>query len=143
METLFLVIPLLLIFVTLAYGVVQVLVRAWLDYRVRIAFLEKLEKNPALFGAQADLPALMGSLTSTSSGIQRQNFSVTGLILAAIGIFCVVGGRLLRSGELAVGIYLGGVFCVVLGLIIALFGFIIRVMSRPGAKARALTGESP
>ena len=46
METVFLVIPLLLILVTLAYGVAQVLIRAWLDYRVRIAFLEKLEKNP-------------------------------------------------------------------------------------------------
>ncbi len=141
METIFLVIPLLLIFVTLAYGVVQVLVRAWLDYRVRIAFLEKLEKTPGLLGTGADLPALMGSLTATSSRIQRQNFALTGLILAAIGIASAVVGRLMRSGELAVGIYLGGIFCIVLGLIIALFGFIIHVMSRPSAKARALSSE--
>ncbi|NUM55066.1 MAG: hypothetical protein HUU46_15580 [Candidatus Hydrogenedentes bacterium] len=134
METLFLLIPLLLILVTLAYGVAQVLIRAWLDYRVRIAFLEKLEKNPALLGPQADVTAVMSNLTTTSIPYQRQNYSVTGLVLSAIGVACFVGGRLMRSGELAVGIYLGGVFCVVLGLVIALFGLIIRLMSRPSAR---------
>jgi hypothetical protein len=137
METFFLVIPLLLILVTLAYGVAQVLIRAWLDYRVRMAFLDKLEKNPALLGPQADVPGIMGNLTATSVAFQRQNYAVTGLILAVIGIASVIVGRLLRSGELAVGIYLGGVFCVVLGLIIALLGFVIRVMSKPAVKVNS------
>jgi len=141
METFFLLIPLLLILVTLAYGVAQVLIRAWLDYRVRIAFLNKLERDPALLGPQADLPAILGNLTSTSLSYQRQNYAMTGLVLAAIGIACFVAGRLLRSGELAVGIYLGGVFCVVLGLVIALFGAIIRVMSRPGQRPKPASGE--
>lgn len=105
-----------------------------LDYRVRIAFLEKLEKNPALLGPQADVPAVMNSLTTTSVPYQRQNYSVTGIVLAAVGIACFIGGRLMRSGELAVGIYLGGVFCIALGLVIALFGVIIRLMSKPPAR---------
>ena len=141
METLFLVIPLLLILVTLAYGVAQVLVRAWLDYRVRMAFLDKLEKNPALVGPQTDLASVLGNLATASIGSQRQNVALTGLIVTAIGIACVVGGRLLRSGELAVGIYLGGFFCVVLGLVIALLGFIIRVMTRPSTPSSTAASE--
>lgn len=137
MGTLFLVIPLLLILVTLAYGVAQVLVRAWLDYRVRIAFLEKLEKNPALVGPQADVPAIMSRIAATSFAYQRQNYALTGLLLTGFGIVFLVAGRLMRSGELAVGIFFGGVFCVLLGLIIALFGFIIRVMTRPNAPSEA------
>jgi hypothetical protein len=129
-ETLFLTIPLLLILVTLAYGVVQVLVRAWLDYRVRIAFLDKLERNPALLGPQADLSKVIGGLSVATGDSRRQNYVLTGLILAGIGIACAIGGRLLRSGDLAVGIYLGGILCVFLGLIIALMGFVVRVMTK-------------
>ena len=137
MATLFLVIPLLLILVTLAYGVAQVLVRAWLDYRVRIVFLEKLEKNPALVGSQADVPAIMSSIAATSFAYQRQNYVLTGLLLTGFGIVFLAVGRFMRSGELAVGIFFGGVFCVLLGLVIALFGFIIRVMTRPSSKVNA------
>lgn len=130
METIFLTVPLLLILVTLAYGVVQVLVRAWLDYRVRIAFLDKLERNPALLGSQADPSKVIGGLSTTTGVSHRQNYVLTGLILAGIGIACAIGGRLLRSGDLAVGIYLGGILCVLLGLIIALLGFVVRVMTK-------------
>lgn len=130
METLFLTIPLLLILVTLAYGVVQVLVRAWLEYRVRLAFLDKLERNPALLGPQADLSKVIGGLSAATGDSRRQNYALTGLILAGIGIACAIGGRLLRSGDLAVGIYLGGILCVFLGLIIALLGFVVRVMTK-------------
>ncbi|HRK34434.1 MAG TPA: hypothetical protein PLJ47_07540, partial [Candidatus Hydrogenedentes bacterium] len=56
---------------------------------------------------------------------------MTGLLLALIGLGFAVGGRLMRSGEVAVGIYLGGVLCLVLGLVIALLGFIIHVMTKP------------
>ncbi|MBM3290446.1 MAG: hypothetical protein FJY92_09865 [Candidatus Hydrogenedentes bacterium] len=135
METLLLLIPLLAILVTLAYGVAQVLIRAWLDYRVRLAFLDKLEKDPALLGPHADMAAVMSGLTSTSHAYHRQNYATTGLVLTAIGIASLVAGRLLRSGEFAVGIYLGGVLCIVLGLVIALVGSIARLMSRPSAGA--------
>lgn len=135
METLLLLIPLLLILVTLAYGTVQALIRAWLDYRVRLEFLEKLEKNPSLLGPQADIASVMNNLAATSAAVQRQDYAVTGLVLAAVGTVCFICGRLLRSGELAVGVYLGGVFCAVLGLVIALIGLIVRTMSRPPAAA--------
>ncbi len=132
METLFLLVPLLLLLVTVFYGIVQSLTHAWLDHRFRLAFLDKLERNPSLLGNQKDISSVVNSL-STGAGprLQRQNFGMTGLLLALIGLGFAVGGRLMRSGEVAVGIYLGGVLCLVLGLVIALLGFIIHVMTKP------------
>lgn len=139
MTTIFLLIPLLLILVTVLYGIGQTMLRAWLDYRVRLAFLDKLEQNPALLGGKPDFGALLTGLTANTSGGQHQNYALTGLFLAVIGVACAVAGRLLRSGELAVGVYLGGVLCVVLGLVIALLGFAIRILTKPGSKASAKT----
>ncbi|MDZ4859698.1 MAG: hypothetical protein SGI88_12015 [Candidatus Hydrogenedentes bacterium] len=131
MATLFLLVPLFLVLVTVMAGIVQVLSKSWLDYRFRIAFLDKLEKNPSLLGGATDLAAVVNGLSAGAGGIQRQNYRLTGLILAVLGVACAVGGRLMRSGEVAVGVYLGGVFCLVIGLVIALLGFMIHVMTRP------------
>lgn len=130
METLFILIPLAVILVTVLYGVLQALVQAWLDYRVRLTFLEKLEHNPQLAATSADLTNIVVAGSSNQGYSPKQNYAVTGLILAGIGLVCVGAGRFLRLGEVAVGAFLGGMACVFLGLIIALLGFIIRVASR-------------
>lgn len=113
------------------YGILHALLRAWLDYRVRIAFLQRLEKNPSLLGPEPDIATAFAGLLPAPPRIQRQNYALTGLVLALIGVGCAVTGRLMRSGEFAVGMFLAGVFCLILGMAIGLLGFIIRVMTRP------------
>jgi hypothetical protein len=130
METLFILIPLAVILVTVLYGVFQALVQAWVDYRVRVALLEKLERDPGLVTMSGDLTNIIVGNLPAREFSPRQNYAVTGLILAGIGLICVAAGRLLRLGEVAVGAFLGGMVCIFLGLIIALLGFMIRVATK-------------
>ena len=130
MEPFLIVLPLFLALLVVFYGVVHSLLRVWLDYRVRLKFLDKLEKNPDLMQSTAGAQSLFPTPEGGVKAVGRQDFAVTGLALGCIGLVCVVAGRTLRVGQLAVGAYLGGVMCVVLGIILGLLGLLIRAMAR-------------
>ena len=68
----------------------------------------------------------------------EQDYTVTGIALAVLGFGCVVAGRFIGLGEFAVGIYIGGMVCVALGILIALLGALIRSLAGAGlAETRA------
>jgi hypothetical protein len=130
MESFLVLIPLVLVLVTLLYSVLYAILRAWLDYRTRMALLDKLDRNPNLLGNDVNLASMVTQQTSPESPGLRQDFVVTGLMIVAIGVGCILFGRVLRVGEFAVGTYLGGFACLLVGLAFALLGAVVKVLSR-------------
>lgn len=130
MEAFLILIPLIIAVVTVIYGVIYSLVAAWFEHRYRLALLDRLEENPALLGESVTVEDV---LPRTESAIrsERQNYALTGAILACVGIFAALLGRTIRVGEVAVGIYLGGVMCLALGVVLALLGLAVWGLTRP------------
>lgn len=133
MGTILIVVPLIVAVVTVLYGVVDSLLRSWFDHRTKLALLDRIEKEPGLL----DRVDGLGSLLTDRPGqrIARQNYLVTGLILLGIGVLAVVTGLTLRFGEVAVGAYLGGVVCVLFGILLALVGLLVRSLSKDPTSA--------
>lgn len=94
---------------------VRALLRAWIDHRVNLTLLERT--------ADGEAPG------STAPAPPRQDFAVTGAVLAALGVACMLAGWTLRVGQLAVGAYLGGLICLCLGLLLGLAGGIARAVT--------------
>ena len=129
MEAFLLVIPLTIAVVTVFYGVIYSLVAAWFEHRYRLALLGKLEDNPELLGESISIDDVLPQTDSVIRS-ERQNYALTGGILVGVGIFAAVLGRTIRVGEIAVGIYLGGVMCLALGVVLALLGLAVWGLSR-------------
>ncbi|HOD48390.1 MAG TPA: hypothetical protein PLM14_14510 [Candidatus Hydrogenedentes bacterium] len=116
-------------------GALRYLLHSWVDYQVRIAVLKELDRHPGLLtepgGAGSDaLPV------PAPSSHGRVDYMVTGITLGVIGICCVAAGWSMRVGQLAVGIYLGGIFCLCIGFLLGLAGLVVRRMRTP-----QMTGE--
>ena len=117
------------LFAGVLYWAVRILGRIWLEHRVRLALLEKIDKRPELAESVQGLMDLLGPAEPVW-GETRQDYAVTGVLLGLIGGGCCVAGWMLHSGKLAVGIYAGGWTCVVLGILLFLFGLFIRKLMR-------------
>ncbi|MDQ1258106.1 MAG: hypothetical protein QG656_2715 [Candidatus Hydrogenedentes bacterium] len=133
MNPFMLVFPALLVAAAVVYGVFRAIGRVWLDHKAKLTLLEKLEKHPELIPSFRELQNLVESASVRDAKAQRQDYVLTGILLGAIGIGCVVSGRVLSMGRIAVGMYFGGLVCICLGFILALAGLLIRNMSRPPA----------
>lgn len=129
MTEVILCIPLLLALLAVIMGVVRALAGAWLNYRVRMELLQKLEKNPELVNSPAEVQELYDRLAPDPES-NGQDYTVTGVALAALGAACIGTGWMLRFGQTAAGIYLGGMICVALGVLLALVGLFVRVVRR-------------
>ncbi|MCP4645415.1 MAG: hypothetical protein GY851_33535 [bacterium] len=134
MQLALLIIPLGILIVTMVYGVTQSLLGSWLDYRLKLNYLDKLEKHPELID-RSNSSADGSSPTQAPHLVAKQNYFLTGAILVALGLFFVFGGRLVRVGEFAVGAYLGGILCVLLGLPLAGVGLLIRYLAKDPTEA--------
>lgn len=121
-------IPLGVVFVLLVL-VVRYLLRSWLDYRVRIAVIETMDR-PGDLVSESENTGSAASLNEASASIGRVDYMISGIALAVIGVACVLIGWNMRVGQLAVGVYLGGIFSVCLGFLLALAGFLGRRMRR-------------
>jgi len=122
--------PLVLVIVTVIYGVFRNLGRIWLDRSVRLALLEKIERKPDMVDSFQEILETLGGVRPNAPRSMRQDYTVTGVILAGMGVACMVFGRGLRVGQLAVGLYVGGIACVVLGVFLALAGIVIRRLAK-------------
>lgn len=126
-------IPLVLAVFAIVLGVLRSIVTAWLNYRLRLAVLRKLEKNPELAGSPGEAQELFEGLTKVDSA--PQDYTLIGVALGLIGAGCILAGLNWRIGQLAAGIYWGGMICVFLGALLAMVGLVIRMMAS-GAKRR-------
>ena len=123
---LLIVLPILALTFAVAYGAFRSFGRLWIEHKVRLALLERIQEKPELIESFPDLRDLV--FTGNAAG--RQSYPLTGVLLGVIGAGCVLGGRALRVGKLAVGIYSGGLICIGLGVLLALAGIAIQWFSR-------------
>lgn len=128
MTVLIMMLPLFIVIVALTYLIARNIVQVWVDYRVRIALLERIEQSPELLD---EFPELTGASPYKSPGESIQFLTQTGAMLAVIGVVCVVLYATVGSGYWAVGAYWGGVACVALGFLLVLLGLLVRFLSKP------------
>jgi len=129
LPTLMLILTLLIV-VTALVGVARSLVRMWLDYRVRMAVLDKIESTSESFQSIDQVESVLSSLSEDGISRERSNHLLTGVLTALLGLICIVVGRALRVGPVAVGLDMGGIVCVGIGVIIALVGTASWALSR-------------
>lgn len=123
------IIPLLIVLITMGASIVRTIARAWLDHHVKLALLDRLERKPELLKSFDELRELLDTTPREEDGEGRIDFLLTGAMLAGIGLVCALLGALF-SGRQAVGVYIGGVICAVLGFVLAMVGLAIRYLAR-------------
>ncbi len=130
MRSFLLMLPVIIVLVTLIYSVVRHIGRLWLDHRVKMALLEKLERKPELLHSYEDLQSFVEGSSADQESTESVDFALTGLLLAVIGVICVVLYATVGQGRWAVGAYWGGVACVALGFLLAILGVVVRFLTR-------------
>ncbi len=124
-------IPLILIVVTIIYSIGRNLFHVWLEHRVRLLLLEKVQARPDLVTSLDELQSLLEAAPTPRAKAGRQDLLLTGTFLALIGLGFVLIYGTVGSGSIAVGAYVGGVICVVFGFILAVVGMVARFLMRP------------
>jgi hypothetical protein len=127
--TFIITIPLILVLVALVVVVVRNLMHAWLDHRVKLALLDKLESRPELLRSFDELQELLDD-SPREEDHSRQDFIITGVVLAVMGLLFVIRYGTYGAGRLAVGAYVGGVACVAIGFILAIVGLLTRFLAK-------------
>ncbi len=123
--------PLLFVVITIFYLSLKAIGRVWINYRVRVALLERLEESPDLVEKVPQIRELFESEHDEISESFPVDFVATGVFLVIFGLICVIFDFLLGTGQIAVGAYWGGVICSGLGFIITLLGLFLRFLSTP------------
>ena len=131
MRVYILAIPLIVAVVTLVYIILREMTRVWLEHRVKMLLLERLEDKPELLYSFQDLQELLDGRPARVETGGKTDLTVTGLFLALIGILFVIVNALVGSSQWGVGAYFGGVACVVLGFLLATIGLVVRLLRRP------------
>ena len=124
-------IPLLVAVVTLVYIILREMTRVWLEHRVKMLLLERLEDRPDLLYSFQDLQQLLDGRPADKESAGKSDLSVTGLFLALIGIIFVIVNAVIGSSQWGVGAYFGGVACVAIGFILTTIGLVARLLRRP------------
>lgn len=125
-------VPLLLsVALLFTYAVARTFAQLWAIHRRKVAIFQKYEEDPRAFGSSQEVIEQILEQERLNQRAVRQDYAITGTCLAAIGLTGVFVGRLLGYGEVAVGLYIGGIGCIVLGVAIALLGYLIRALTRP------------
>ncbi len=132
MDSAIFIIPILLsIALLFCYGVGRTFVQLWAIHRKKVAILSRYEENPSDFQSSQEVIEQISAQELRNQRAVRQDYTITGTGLAAIGITALLIGRVLAYGQVAVGLYIGGIACVLLGVLIALLGYLVRALTRP------------
>lgn len=130
MNPLFIIIPVVIAVIVVVYGIFRMVGRVWLERSIRLALLERIEEKPELVDKVPDILEALTGLPDKAPLPTKQDFTLTGVILAGIGLVCALIGRSMKEGTFAVGLYTGGMICVGLGVLLAIFGLIVRWVAR-------------
>jgi len=129
-----LVIPLVAAAITLAYIVLREMTRVWLDHRVKMALLERLEHKPELIYSFKELQELLDDTPQPVEQRHKTDLLLVGVFLAVIGLISVIIYSVIGRSQWAVGAYFGGVACVVIGFLLTALGLVERILRRPPNK---------
>ena len=132
MEPVLYSVPILLTVALLfVFAVARTFAQLWAIHRRKVGILQKYEQDPRAFASSQEVLDQMSEQEQLDRRTVRQDYAITGTCLAAIGLTAVFVGRLLGYGEAAVGLYIGGIGCIGLGLLVALLGYLVRALTRP------------
>lgn len=131
-----LMLPFLLALAAFLYVVFRSLIRAWIDHRVRMALLEKVEHKPELLRAFEELEATAEPVAADGDRPPRTDLTLTGVSLTVIGVIFVLVNGVLGKSEWAVGAYFGGVVCIVLGFVLCSVGLLVRFLENSPIRKR-------
>ncbi len=134
MRNYILVIPLVAAAITLAYIVLREMTRVWLDHRVKMALLERLEHKPELIYSFKELQELLDDTPPPVKRRHKTDLLLVGVFLAVIGLISVIIYSVIGRSQWAVGAYFGGVACVVIGFLLTALGLVERILRRPPNK---------
>ncbi|OQB40419.1 MAG: hypothetical protein BWY09_00791 [Candidatus Hydrogenedentes bacterium ADurb.Bin179] len=126
-----LAIPLVITVVTLVYIILREMTRVWLEHRVKMLLLERLERRPDLLYSIGEMQELLDGRSANEEENNKTNLAVTGLFLTLIGLLFVILNALIGSTQWGVGAYFGGVACVVVGFLLTTIGLVVRLLRRP------------
>jgi len=129
MHPILVILPLVIVLAVLIYGIFRAFGSIWLEHRIRMALLQRLQEKPELVDSASALFDAIGAAEYRPER-NRQDYAVTGVILAVLGAGFCTAGYIIRTGKLAVGIYGGGWACIILGLLLFIVGVAIRRLSR-------------
>jgi len=131
-----LMLPFLLALAAFLYVVFRSLIRAWIDHRVRMALLEKVEHKPELLRAFEDLERTAEPIEDDGDKPAKTDLTLTGVSLTVIGVIFVLVNGVLGKSEWAVGAYFGGVACIVLGFVLCSVGLLVRFLEHSPVRKR-------
>ena len=134
MRTYILAIPLIAATITLGYIILREMTRVWLDHRVKMALLERLEHKPDLLYSFQEVQELLDDSPPPVERNRKIDITQTGVFLALIGLISVILYGVAGRSQWAVGAYFGGVACVVIGFLLTTIGLVIRILRRPPHK---------
>lgn len=124
-------IPLIVAVVTLVYMIIREMTRVWLEHRVKMLLLERLEDKPELMYSFDEVQELLDGRPASEEQQTKVNLAATGLFLAIIGLLFVLLNAVIGRTQWGVGAYFGGVACVVIGFLLTTIGLVIRLLRRP------------
>jgi len=125
------------VLIALGFGVLRSFLRIGLDHRFRSNLLREYESNPESFESLEEVERSIREREEGGGRSRPQDFRLTGGVLAILGLAGLVLGRALELGTTAVGVYIGGGICLVLGIMIALLGLVLRSLSKSGIVTKA------
>lgn len=131
MREVLLSLPLLFVLITMIYLALRALTQAWINYRVRLAMLEKIENSPEILEEVPQIQELFERDAKLFNETYPVDFILTGTILVFLGLICVVFDFSFGAGQVAAGVYWGGVICTGIGFIFAILGIFLRFLSTP------------
>jgi len=123
--------PLLFVLITMIYLGMRAITQAWINYRVRLAMLEKLENSPEILEKVPQINELFERDARLFNETYPVDFILTGTILVILGLICVIFDFTFGAGQIAAGVYWGGVICTGIGFIFAILGIFLRFLSTP------------
>lgn len=79
-------------------------------------------------------PDYLESLQQADAAAQaalNEDYTLSGVILAALGAVAMFAGRSVAYGQWAVGLYTGGTIAIVAGIALAITGAVLRLLAKP------------
>ncbi len=107
------------------------MMRVWINHRVKVALLERLENKPELLYSFDELQELLDDRPPPVARKSKTDLTLTGVFLALIGLVFVLIYASIGRSQWAVGAYFGGVGCVVIGFLLTTIGLVARLLRRP------------
>ena len=130
MKTFLILAPLLVGILILLYTIIANLLRVWLDHRIKMALLERLQHDPNAPATAEELQALLEEHSVGPARKHRVDYVIMGAVLSLIGFCTALLAHILGHGQSSAGVYFGGVVCVAVGGILVLLGLLTRYLAR-------------